>query len=181
MILPILLFGLLGVVFYWGLWNNDDRLPSTLIGRPIPEFALPPIEGRQDGLASANLQGQVSLVNVWASWCVPCRTENPLLVDLAEDLTGRFAPGAAYQRLESDHLTSFDIDDRLESHGEIERQRRIATSAVALDSCAMIHGVLAPRLLSSAWARSPPHGYTVNVALDDITWVAAALHRFIGS
>lgn len=39
MILPILLFGLLGVVFYWGLWNNDDRLPSTLIGRPIPEFA----------------------------------------------------------------------------------------------------------------------------------------------
>ena len=83
-ILPILLFGLLGVVFYWGLWNNDDRLPSTLIGRPIPEFALPPIEGRQDGLGSANLQDQVSLVNVWASWCVPCRTENPLLVDLAE-------------------------------------------------------------------------------------------------
>ena len=73
MILPILLFGLLGVVFYWGLWHNDDRLPSTLIGRPIPEFALPPIEGRQDGLASANLLDQVSLVNVWASWCVPCR------------------------------------------------------------------------------------------------------------
>ena len=84
MILPILLFGLLGVVFYWGLWHNDDRLPSTLIGSPIPEFELPPIEGRQDGLASANLLDQVSLVNVWASWCVPCRTENPLLVDLAE-------------------------------------------------------------------------------------------------
>ena len=95
MILPILLFGLLGVVFYWGLWNNDDRLPSTLIGRPIPEFALPPIEGRQDGLASANLLDQVSLVNVWASWCVPCRTENPLLVDLATrigaDRSGRVA------------------------------------------------------------------------------------------
>ena len=45
MILPILLFGLLGVVFYWGLWNNDDRLPSTLIGRPIPEFALPTSKG----------------------------------------------------------------------------------------------------------------------------------------
>ena len=83
-LLPLAVFGLLGAAFYWGLWNNDDRLPSTLIGKPIPEFALPPIEGRQDGLASANLQGQVSLVNVWASWCVPCRTENPLLVDLAE-------------------------------------------------------------------------------------------------
>jgi cytochrome c biogenesis protein CcmG/thiol:disulfide interchange protein DsbE len=77
-------FGLLGAAFYWGLWNNDDRLPSTLIGKPIPEFALPPIEGRQDGLSSADLQRRVSLVNVWASWCVPCRTENPLLVELAE-------------------------------------------------------------------------------------------------
>ena len=84
LLLPLAVFGLLGAAFYWGLWNNDDRLPSTLIGRPIPEFALPPIEGRQDGLASANLLDQVSLVNVWASWCVPCRTENPLLVDLAE-------------------------------------------------------------------------------------------------
>jgi cytochrome c biogenesis protein CcmG/thiol:disulfide interchange protein DsbE len=77
-------FGLLGAAFYWGLWNNDDRLPSTLIDKAVPEFALAPIEGRQDGLSSADLQGQVSLVNVWASWCVPCRMENPLLVELAE-------------------------------------------------------------------------------------------------
>ena len=83
-LLPLAVFGLLGVAFYWGLWNNDDRLPSTLIGKPIPEFALPPIEGRQDGLSSVDLEGQVSLVNVWASWCVPCRAENPLLVELAE-------------------------------------------------------------------------------------------------
>jgi len=82
--LPLAVFGLLAAAFYWGLWNNDDRLPSTLIGKPVPEFALPPIEGRQDGLSSADLQGQVSLVNVWASWCVPCRTENPLLVELAK-------------------------------------------------------------------------------------------------
>ena len=84
LLLPVAVFGLLGAAFYWSLWNNHDRLPSTLIGKPVPEFALPPIEGRQDGLSSADLQGQVSLVNVWASWCVPCRTENPLLVELAE-------------------------------------------------------------------------------------------------
>jgi cytochrome c biogenesis protein CcmG/thiol:disulfide interchange protein DsbE len=63
--------------------NSDDRLPSALIGRAVPEFDLPPIEGRDDGLSSADLQGEVSIVNVWASWCVPCRVEMPLLVELA--------------------------------------------------------------------------------------------------
>lgn len=82
--IPIVIAALLGVAFYWGLWNKDDRLPSTLIGRPVPDFALPPIEGRDDGLSSEDLRGQVSIVNVWASWCVPCRVEMPLLVELAE-------------------------------------------------------------------------------------------------
>lgn len=85
--LPAAIFGVLAVALYWGLWNKDDRLPSALIGRQIPEFALPPIEGRQIGLSSSDLQGQVSIVNVWASWCVPCRVEMPLLVELAEDGT----------------------------------------------------------------------------------------------
>lgn len=87
LLLPATIFGVLAVALYWGLWNKDDRLPSTLIGRQIPKFALPPIEGRQIGLSSSDLQGQVSIVNVWASWCVPCRVEMPLLVELAEDGT----------------------------------------------------------------------------------------------
>ena len=84
LLLPAALFAALAVALYWGLWNRDDRLPSALIGRPVPEFDLPPIEGRQIGLSSADLRGQVSIVNVWASWCVPCRVETPLLVKLAE-------------------------------------------------------------------------------------------------
>lgn len=82
-LLPAAVFLLLGAMFFWGLWNKDDRLPSTLIGKPTPEFSLPPIEGRENGLSSANLRGEVSIVNVWASWCVPCRVEMPLLVELA--------------------------------------------------------------------------------------------------
>src|SRR3546814_13521683 len=58
LLLPLAVFGLLGAAFYWGLWNNDDRLPSTLIDKAVPEFALAPIEGRQDGLSSADLQGR---------------------------------------------------------------------------------------------------------------------------
>lgn len=83
-VLPLAVAAVVGGMFYWGLNNKDDRLPSTLTGKPAPQFDLPPIEGRSDGLATSDLEGEVSLVNVWASWCVPCRAENPLMVELSE-------------------------------------------------------------------------------------------------
>lgn len=86
-VLPAAIFAGLAAAFYWGLWNNDEGLPSPLVGKAIPEFELLPIERRDDGLSSADLRGQVSIVNVWASWCVPCRVEMPLLMELAEDAT----------------------------------------------------------------------------------------------
>lgn len=85
--LPLALVLAVGSVFLWGLFNSDDRLPSVLIDRPIPEFSLPPLAGDIGGLSSADLRGEVSVVNVWASWCVPCRVEMPLLVKLADTET----------------------------------------------------------------------------------------------
>ncbi|UMA67363.1 DsbE family thiol:disulfide interchange protein (plasmid) [Roseivivax marinus] len=82
-VLPAGIFAALAGAFYWGLMNPNDDLPSTLTGKAVPEFDLPPIEGREEGLSTADLQGEVSIVNVWASWCVPCRVEMPLLVELA--------------------------------------------------------------------------------------------------
>lgn len=82
-ILPLLVAGVVGAAFFWGLFNSDDRLPSTLIDKQIPSFELSPIEEREDGLSSSDLRGHVSIVNVWASWCVPCRVEMPLLNEVA--------------------------------------------------------------------------------------------------
>ena len=82
--LPAAVFAAIAAAFLWGLFNNEDSLPSTMIGRDIPEFDLPPIEGRENGLSTSDLRGEVSLVNVWASWCVPCRVEMPLLVELSQ-------------------------------------------------------------------------------------------------
>ncbi len=78
-------FGVLAVVLAWQLLTGTpDKIPSALIDKPIPQFELPPIPGWEVGLASADIeQGGVSLVNVFASWCGPCRIEHPLLMDIA--------------------------------------------------------------------------------------------------
>ena len=79
--------GLLGLafIFIWGLSHNPREIPSALIGRPVPEFKLPPVQGRTLGLSSVDLKGEVSLVNVFASWCVACRAEHPLFIRLKAD------------------------------------------------------------------------------------------------
>lgn len=79
---PLLLFLGLAVIFGIGLTLNPRDIPSPLIGKPVPEFSLPPVQGRTLGLSSADLTGEVSLVNVFASWCTACRAEHPLLMDL---------------------------------------------------------------------------------------------------
>lgn len=91
--LPLAFFLALAMVFLARLLSGGDpsAIPSALVGKPVPEFALPSLEGlRRDGapvpgLASADLQGMVSVVNVFASWCGPCRQEHPLLEELARD------------------------------------------------------------------------------------------------
>jgi cytochrome c biogenesis protein CcmG/thiol:disulfide interchange protein DsbE len=80
--LPATGFVALAGMFAWELSRDPSTLPSTLIGRTVPEFSLPPVEGRTLGLSSGDLKGKVSLVNFFASWCVPCRVEHPLFLDL---------------------------------------------------------------------------------------------------
>lgn len=92
MLLPLVLFLGLAALFYIGLGGGDpSRLPSALIGKPVPRTELPPIPGLErdgkpvPGITEATFKGHVTLVNVWASWCVPCRDEVPFLNALGKD------------------------------------------------------------------------------------------------
>lgn len=85
-LLPAFIFVGVGIGLAVGLTRDPSTLPSALIDKPVPTFELPPIAGRDGGgFSSTDLEGGVSLVNVFASWCVPCRVEHPLLLALAEE------------------------------------------------------------------------------------------------
>lgn len=84
---PILVFAVLTAVLGWGLTTDPKTVPSTLIGKPVPEFALPPVKGRMLGLSTGDLKGEVSLVNVFASWCTACLQEHPVFMQIQKDGT----------------------------------------------------------------------------------------------
>jgi cytochrome c biogenesis protein CcmG/thiol:disulfide interchange protein DsbE len=85
--LPLAGFVALALLFVFRLNAGDpSRIPSALIDKPVPQFALPPIlEGKGEGLSATDLGKGVHVVNVWASWCGPCRLEHPILMRLGAD------------------------------------------------------------------------------------------------
>ena len=92
MALPLIAFAALAALFWFRLGDTDpSRIPSALIGHPAPQTPLPALSGLVNGTAEvpgldpAAFKGKISLVNVWASWCIPCHDEAPLLTELAKD------------------------------------------------------------------------------------------------
>ncbi len=83
-LLPLLVFVVMAAFLAIGLKLDPREVPSPLIGKPAPAFDLPQLATPDQRLAAKDLRGQVWLLNVWASWCVACRQEHPLLVELSK-------------------------------------------------------------------------------------------------
>lgn len=82
--IPFVIFVLLGLLLWRGLYLNPKHVPSALIDKPFPAFELPILK-TSEVKTEAVLKGQVQLVNVWGTWCISCRVEHPFLVELAEN------------------------------------------------------------------------------------------------
>jgi cytochrome c biogenesis protein CcmG/thiol:disulfide interchange protein DsbE len=81
--IPLVIFLVLIAFLYVGLSRDPREVPSPLIGKPAPAFALSQLHDPANTLTNTDLKGKVWLLNVWASWCVSCRQEHPLLMQLA--------------------------------------------------------------------------------------------------
>lgn len=84
-LVPLTLFLAIVAFLAVGLNRDPTVVPSPLVGKPAPEFCMPRLKDPGDTVSRSDLLGSVSLLNVWATWCVSCRTEHPLLLELASD------------------------------------------------------------------------------------------------
>jgi cytochrome c biogenesis protein CcmG/thiol:disulfide interchange protein DsbE len=84
LLIPLGVFVVLVGFLLVGLFRDPREVPSPLIGKPAPQFTLAQLHQPAKTMGTADLKGQVWLLNVWASWCVSCREEHPLLVELAK-------------------------------------------------------------------------------------------------
>jgi cytochrome c biogenesis protein CcmG/thiol:disulfide interchange protein DsbE len=85
LLIPLAVFVVLAGFLFAGLWRDPREVPSPLINKPAPAFSLKQLHKPETALAVADMKGKVWLFNVWASWCVSCREEHPLLVALAKE------------------------------------------------------------------------------------------------
>ena len=83
--LPLVIFGLMGALLFVGLGRDPDLVPSPLIDKPVPAFDVPRLMEPDKRFTEGDLRGQVSLLNVWASWCPGCRVEHDVIADLANN------------------------------------------------------------------------------------------------
>ncbi|QHF02736.1 DsbE family thiol:disulfide interchange protein [Pseudomonas asturiensis] len=101
MAVPLLVFLGVAAVLFRGLYLDPAELPSALIGKPFPEFALREVQSERT-LTRADLLGKPALVNVWATWCIACRVEHPVLNRLAQQ--GVVIYGINYKDTNADAL-----------------------------------------------------------------------------
>jgi cytochrome c biogenesis protein CcmG/thiol:disulfide interchange protein DsbE len=83
--IPLVLFVLLALLLYRGLFLNPQAMPSAMIGKPFPAFSLSKLAAPNVQVSQADLTGKIVLVNVWGTWCPTCKYEHPYLVNISKD------------------------------------------------------------------------------------------------
>lgn len=83
LIAPLSLFLILTIYFMVGLGRDPSSIPSVLIDRELPAFDLAAIDGREEGFAASDLEGKVAMINIFASWCISCMVEHPVLMEIS--------------------------------------------------------------------------------------------------
>ena len=117
-VVPLLVFAVITAVFVLGLNRNPSLIPSVLIDKPLPSFDLRAVRAGDSGLASRDFHGQPMLLNMFASWCVSCRIEHPLLLDLRNrgvpiagiDWEDKAVEGAKYLKENGDPYARIGLD-----------------------------------------------------------------------
>ena len=104
---PLIGFIVLVVLLAVGLRLNPREVPSPLVGKPAPDFALPKLAAMDQTFSPKDMKGKVWLLNVWASWCVSCRQEHPILVEIAKNKAITLV-GLNYKEVRGDG--AFDMD-----------------------------------------------------------------------
>ncbi|MGY8815675.1 MAG: DsbE family thiol:disulfide interchange protein [Gammaproteobacteria bacterium] len=84
-LIPLIVFSCLVILFVFGLQNDPSIVPSPFIDKPLPQISLPTLSDPSISIDTNDLKGEVTLINIWATWCIPCRQEHALLVDLAKN------------------------------------------------------------------------------------------------
>ena len=120
-LIPLALFGVLAVFLGAGLKLDPREVPSPLIGKPAPDFKLARLDDPSASITRADLLGKVWMLNVWASWCVSCRQEHPILVELGRK---NIVPviGLNYKEVRGDGETDMAKTDAA-SEDKLARQR----------------------------------------------------------
>ena len=83
--IPLILFVLLGILLYRGLFLNPQAMPSAMIGKPLPEFSMPMLKATEKQVSRDDLKGDIVLLNVWATWCIQCKYEHPYLLNISRN------------------------------------------------------------------------------------------------
>jgi len=107
-LVPLLVFGSLVLLFVFGLGNDPSIVPTPFLDKPVPEFDLPQLKDPAVNLSSENMKGNISLLNVWATWCIPCRYEHPVLVQLAKTHEDIAIYGLNYKDVRQDAIAWLD-------------------------------------------------------------------------